>query len=93
MCLRRRKGLHGRKLSRKFQNGSPIPLSSNGPMLRAAIQSQGFDVFEINAITSDERGALKESILKALAEADMVITSGGVSMGKVLFRLIQCCLS
>ena len=55
-------------------------------MLRAAIQSQGFDVYEINAITSDEKSALKESILKALAEADMVITSGGVSMGETRVR-------
>lgn len=50
-------------------------------MLQVSMQSQGICVSGVE-ICADEKGALKESLQKALAESNLVITTGGVSVGK-----------
>ena len=50
-------------------------------MLQASMQKQGIRV-ESMEICADEKEALKASLQKALAQSDLVITTGGVSVGK-----------
>ncbi|KAL4156672.1 hypothetical protein PRNP1_005701 [Phytophthora ramorum] len=53
---------------------------SNRPMLLALISGWGAKTLNLG-VCSDSKGALKETILKALEKVDVLITSGGVSMG------------
>uniref|UniRef100_A0A6B2L594 MoaB/Mog domain-containing protein n=1 Tax=Arcella intermedia TaxID=1963864 RepID=A0A6B2L594_9EUKA len=56
---------------------------SNRSMLIAALKGLGFVEKVVDlGIGVDNREALQETILKALQEADVLITSGGVSMGE-----------
>ena len=50
-------------------------------ILKTTIEKEGFEVVE-NKICKDEKEVLAEEILKAVAKADIVITTGGVSVGK-----------
>jgi molybdopterin molybdotransferase len=52
---------------------------ANGALLAAAVEAQGADVERIGAVEDDERRH-REALERAL-EADVVVTSGGVSVG------------
>ena len=54
---------------------------SNRPMLRAALESLGFEVLD-PGVVPDEPDALRSALQDADARADAVITSGGVSVGE-----------
>lgn len=54
---------------------------TNRPTLLAAAKSCGFQTFDLG-IASDQPGALEEGLRNAFRKVDVVITSGGVSMGE-----------
>ncbi|KAF4041631.1 putative molybdopterin binding domain [Phytophthora infestans] len=54
---------------------------SNRPMLLALLSGWGAKTLNLG-VCSDKKQALKDTILKALEEVDVLITSGGVSMGE-----------
>lgn len=54
----------------------------NRPTLMAAVRSWGFDVVDLG-IAKDKPGALEESLRSALKSVDVIVTSGGVSMGEL----------
>jgi len=66
--------------------GSPLAAGqiydSNGPMLLAAAQMAGAETLDLG-IAGDVRGDIEARIERGLAEADIVLTSGGVSMGEL----------
>lgn len=53
---------------------------SNGPMLCAAVNKVGGIVVDLG-IATDDAGKLEQCIWRGLEEADVLVTSGGVSMG------------
>ena len=53
---------------------------SNGPMLAALVQAAGAEVLGVAHVRDDE-GAVAEALADAIADADAVITTGGVSAG------------
>ncbi len=55
--------------------------NSNATMLVAALRSFGADVVRV-AHARDERAAVRETILRAAREADLVVTTGGASVGE-----------
>ena len=55
--------------------------NSNRPMLAALLQALGADVVDLG-IVADTPLATKDALRKAAASADMVISSGGVSVGE-----------
>lgn len=57
---------------------------SNGPTLSAAVSAAGGEVIDLG-IVGDSQAAVEEGIQQALAQADILITSGGVSMGDLDF--------
>ena len=57
---------------------------SNGPALQALLAQHGYPDCEHDHLL-DERAVLRERIARHLNEADVVILSGGVSMGKADF--------
>ena len=65
--------------------GNPLPegkiYNNIGPMLAAAIEREGLNVYSLS-ICPDEEQALRDTISAALEGADIVITTGGVSVGK-----------
>lgn len=54
--------------------------NGNMPMLRALIESAGGEPVG-DAHVPDEPGQAKQTLLRALAEADLVVVSGGISVG------------
>ena len=64
--------------------GEPLPpgciYDSNRASLRAALVSLGVDVLDLGLVP-DEPAALQATLEVAIAGADAVVTSGGVSMG------------
>jgi len=56
-------------------------MNSNGPMLAALAQERGFDVLS-EASLPDEKEAIIRALRVALERADMVILTGGVSVGE-----------
>ena len=54
----------------------------NRPTLMAAVRSWGYDVVDLG-IARDQAGALEESLRSALKSVDVIVTSGGVSMGEL----------
>jgi molybdopterin molybdotransferase len=54
--------------------------NSNGPMLSALMSQAGLGPLPV-AVVSDDESALRGSIESAVREADVVMTSGGVSVG------------
>lgn len=54
--------------------------SSNGPMLAALALGAGADVSD-HGIIADELGAVSEALAAAAADADIVVTIGGASVG------------
>ncbi len=55
---------------------------SNGPTLRAAVAWAGGEVVDLG-IAPDEEAALRSVMSRALATCDVILTSGGVSMGEL----------
>ena len=56
------------------------PLDSNRPMLMALLASVGANVVDLG-IVRDDAGAVERTLASALHEVDVLVTSGGVSMG------------
>ncbi|UCC69813.1 MAG: molybdopterin molybdotransferase MoeA [Armatimonadota bacterium] len=52
----------------------------NGPALRAAIRSLGAEPLNLGLVT-DEEEPLRDALRRGLAEADIVLASGGTSVG------------
>lgn len=65
---------------------APAPLAfgqirdSNRPMLLAAVADSGFRPVNLGTVPDDE-AVLSDAILRAAAECDAIVTSGGVSVG------------
>lgn len=57
---------------------------SNGPALVAMLAAQGYSE-SAHAHIADDPGAMREVIRKMLADSDVLVLSGGVSMGKADF--------
>lgn len=53
---------------------------SNSTMLKLLLQKHGFNV-KYAAIAKDDYGSLKTTVQQAMRECDVIISSGGVSMG------------
>eukprot|EP00644_Phytophthora_capsici_P012202 jgi/Phyca11/550651/estExt2_Genewise1Plus.C_PHYCAscaffold_380107 len=73
----------GSELVEAFQ-GTTTPgkiRDSNRPMLLALLSGWGATTLNLG-VCSDQKQALKTTILKALEKVDVLITSGGVSMGE-----------
>jgi len=70
------------------QHDRPGPLrlgevrDCNRPTIMAAVRGWGFEVIDLG-IASDTSGSLEETLRAALRQVDVVITSGGVSMGEL----------
>ncbi|KAJ4351728.1 uncharacterized protein N0V89_007071 [Didymosphaeria variabile] len=66
----------------------PGPLSlgevrdTNRPTLLTAVRSNNFEAVDLG-IVSDKPGALEDTLRSAFAKVDVIITSGGVSMGEL----------
>ncbi|MBK1691937.1 molybdopterin molybdotransferase MoeA [Ectothiorhodospira mobilis] len=54
---------------------------SNGPALRGLLTALGVEILDLGRV-SDTPGALEEALDQAGARADLVITTGGVSVGE-----------
>ncbi|KAK6540447.1 hypothetical protein TWF694_009241 [Orbilia ellipsospora] len=54
---------------------------SNRPTLMAAVKARGFEYVDLG-IAKDQPGTLKDVIREALSKVDVIITTGGVSMGE-----------
>ncbi|KAI9842098.1 MAG: hypothetical protein M1837_007459 [Sclerophora amabilis] len=54
----------------------------NRPTLMAAVRGAGFEAQDLG-IAGDRPGALEESLRDALRKVDVIVTSGGVSMGEL----------
>ncbi|KAJ8604757.1 hypothetical protein MRB53_041662 [Persea americana] len=55
---------------------------TNRPTLLTSIRAQGFDAVDLG-IASDAPGALETTLRNAMREVDVIVTSGGVSMGEL----------
>ncbi|KAK3688369.1 MoaB/Mog domain-containing protein [Podospora appendiculata] len=55
---------------------------TNRPTLISAVRDWGYEVIDLG-IASDQPGTLEEALRGALRQADLVITTGGVSMGEL----------
>ncbi|KEQ59529.1 uncharacterized protein M437DRAFT_87441 [Aureobasidium melanogenum CBS 110374] len=55
---------------------------TNRPTLLTAIRGSGFEAVDLG-IVSDKPGALEQTLRDATRKADVIITSGGVSMGEL----------
>jgi gephyrin len=55
---------------------------TNRPTLIAAARDSGYEVVDLG-IASDKTGSLEETLRDALRKVDLVITTGGVSMGEL----------
>ncbi|KAJ3032907.1 hypothetical protein HDV00_006980, partial [Rhizophlyctis rosea] len=70
---------------KEFDSG-PLPpgaiRDSNRPTLASTIQTAGFDVLDLG-VAGDTPEALETTIRKGLEKADVIVTTGGVSMGEL----------
>jgi len=55
---------------------------TNRPTLLTAVRGSGFEAVDLG-IASDKAGALEETLRSAFTKVDVIITSGGVSMGEL----------
>ncbi|KAL1877845.1 hypothetical protein VTK73DRAFT_8372 [Phialemonium thermophilum] len=55
---------------------------TNRPMLLSAVKNWGFEAVDLG-IASDKPGTLEETLRDALRQVDLVISTGGVSMGEL----------
>lgn len=53
---------------------------ANGPIIKATLTSWGYQKIRLQYVADTER-AVKKALKRAFAEADLVITTGGVSVG------------
>jgi gephyrin len=58
-----------------------VIFDSNRPSLHAALRAHGYDVIDLGIVPDDEESTTN-ALLKACREADVVITTGGTSMGE-----------
>ncbi|HOX40360.1 MAG TPA: molybdopterin molybdotransferase MoeA [Candidatus Brocadiia bacterium] len=65
-------------------------MNSNGPLISSLAASFGFEVCA-ESIVADDLDVTREALRSALAEADMVLLSGGVSVG--LFDMVPSALA
>lgn len=61
--------------------GSGQVHDSNGPMLRAMLRAPDAELIELG-ILPDDPARLRDALLRAAGEADLIVTSGGVSVGE-----------
>lgn len=59
----------------------PVIYDSNRPSLQAALQSHGFEVIDLGIVPDDEISTT-HALKRGCQEADMIITTGGTSMGE-----------
>ncbi|KAK4166056.1 Gephyrin [Cladorrhinum sp. PSN259] len=70
------------------EHSKPDPLQhgevrdTNRPTLISAARGQGYEVVDLG-IVSDKPGSLEETLRSALRQVDLLITTGGVSMGEL----------
>ncbi|KAK3988526.1 MoaB/Mog domain-containing protein [Cladorrhinum sp. PSN332] len=70
------------------EHSKPDPLQhgevrdTNRPTLISAAQGAGYEVLDLG-IVSDKPGSLEETLRSALRQVDLLITTGGVSMGEL----------
>ncbi|WP_305092083.1 gephyrin-like molybdotransferase Glp [Prescottella sp. R16] len=72
---------------------TPAPgqiFDSNGPALAASLRANGADVVSVDR-SSDDPDAFRNALHRATSRAELVITSGGVSMGD--FEVVKDVLS
>jgi molybdopterin molybdotransferase len=55
-------------------------VDSNGPMLAALVRAAGAEVADLRHV-ADDAGAISAALARAASVADLVLTTGGVSMG------------
>lgn len=55
---------------------------TNRPTLLTAVRGSGFEAVDLG-IASDKPGALEETLRNAMRRVDVIVTSGGVSMGEL----------
>lgn len=55
---------------------------TNRPTLISAAREWGFEVIDLG-VASDQAGTLEETLRDGMREADLIITTGGVSMGEL----------
>ncbi|KAF2009899.1 hypothetical protein BU24DRAFT_427932 [Aaosphaeria arxii CBS 175.79] len=55
---------------------------TNRPTLLTAVKSHGFEAIDLG-IASDKPGSLEQTLREAMRKVDVIITSGGVSMGEL----------
>ena len=55
--------------------------NANGPALRGLVRELGFETVDLGVVTDDE-DELTETIERAVATCDAVVTTGGVSVGR-----------
>jgi len=67
-----------RGLDQPIMSGQII--DSNGPMLAAAVREAGYTPVHVGHLPDDEK-TIKTEITRYLADADVIITTGGVSKG------------
>jgi molybdopterin molybdotransferase len=60
--------------------GPGLIRDTNRPLLTALLSELGVEVLDLGIVPDDEE-ALRSALLRASAESDAVVTSGGVSMG------------
>jgi gephyrin len=63
-----------------LEEGKPRVWDTNRPSLKAALTGMGYEVIDLGVV-KDEIPAHVEALKKGLAEADIVLTTGGSSMG------------
>ncbi|GAA99724.1 uncharacterized protein L969DRAFT_96148 [Mixia osmundae IAM 14324] len=61
--------------------GVPIVFDSNRPSLLAALKAQGFDAIDLGII-GDDVSKIKQALELGLSRADVIVTTGGTSMGE-----------
>lgn len=66
--------------SREEYVGSKV-IDSNRPLLKASLESLGAKVIDLG-IVGDDRERIADAICKGAEAADMVVTTGGVSVGR-----------
>ena len=64
---------------------------SNTSMLLTSLQEHGFSAYSIG-VAKDNRESLVDLIRGGLEHCDVLITSGGVSMGEKVRTIIKLCL-
>ncbi len=71
----------GDELVEEYNNLSPAKIvDSNRPLLKFMLQRDGAEFLDMG-IVPDDKDELKKTLLKAIEQADIIVTSGGTSVG------------